>query len=93
MGQRNPGCEGIFFPPTTRALRVVEQVAQEAVQPCGGLALAGRQVPNKAAPSLPSSAGWGRENNGRLVGRDKDREITQQLPSWAKQTRLGEKLV
>jgi len=25
-----------------------------------------------------------------LTGQDKDRQITQQLPSWAKQTRLGE---
>jgi len=30
--------------------------------PCGGLTLAGHQVPTKAAPSLPSSAGQGREN-------------------------------
>jgi len=29
---------------------------------CGGLTLAGHQVPTKAAPSLPSSAGQGKEN-------------------------------
>lgn len=28
---------------------------------CGGLTLAGQQVPNKSAPSLPSSAGQGKE--------------------------------
>ena len=33
-----------------------------------------------------------RKYNERLVGRDKDREITQQLPLQAKQTRPGEKV-
>ena len=32
------------------------------IQICGGLTLAGCQVPTKAALSLPSSAGQGREN-------------------------------
>ena len=32
------------------------------VNSCGGLTVAGRQVPTKAALSLPSSAGQGREN-------------------------------
>ena len=41
----------------------------------GGLTLAGCQVPTKAALSLPSSAGQGRENiTKRLLGPDKDRE-------------------
>jgi len=43
-------------------------------------------VPNKATVSLPSSAGRGRENvNERVMGRGKDREMTQKLPSQAKQ--------
>jgi len=51
-------------------------------------------VPTKAPQSLPSSTGQGRENTDeRLVGRDKDREITRQLLSWAEQTQLGENLV
>ena len=59
---------------------------------CGGLTLAGRQVPTKAALSLPllSWTGEGKYNE-RLVSRGKDREITQQLLSRAKQTRLGGK--
>ena len=57
---------------------------------CGGLTLAGCQLSTQAAVSLPSSAGWGKKYNAGLMGRDKDREITQQLPSWAKQTQLGE---
>ncbi|KAK4805622.1 hypothetical protein QYF61_022380 [Mycteria americana] len=32
----------------------------------------------------------GRKYNERLMGRDKDKEITQQLPSRAKRSRLGE---
>ena len=61
---------------------------------CGGLALAGRQVPTKAALSLPLLSWTGeRKYNERLVGQDKDKEITQQLPSWAKQTQIGEKLI
>ena len=61
---------------------------------CGGLTLAGRQVPTKAALSLPLLNWTGeRKYNERLMGRGKDREITHQLLSQAKQTRLGEKLV
>jgi len=42
-------------------------------------------------PSLPPSNGHrGGKQNKRLAGQDKEREITHQLPSWAKQTRLGE---
>ena len=55
---------------------------------CGGLTLAGCQVPTKATLSLPSSAGQGRENI--MKGSWVDREVTHQLPSRAKQTRLGE---
>lgn len=32
---------------------------------CGGLVLAGCQAPTDAAPWLPSSAGWGRENRNK----------------------------
>jgi len=46
---------------------------------------------HQAAPSLPSSAGRGREKyDEELVGQVKDGEITQQLLAWAKQTQLGE---
>ena len=59
---------------------------------CGGLTLAGCQVPTKAALSITPLLNWTgeRKYNERLVGRDKDREITQQVPSQTKQTRLGE---
>ena len=60
---------------------------------CGRLTLAGRQVPTKAALSLPLLSWTGeRKYNESLMGQDKDREVTQQLLSWAKQTRLGEKI-
>ncbi|KAK4814539.1 hypothetical protein QYF61_022258 [Mycteria americana] len=46
---------------------------------CGGLTLAGRQVPTKAALALPVLSWTGeRKCNERLVGPDKDREITHQ---------------
>jgi len=53
----------------------------------------GCQVPTKAALSLLLLS-WTRERkyNEKLVGRVKDRDITYQLPSWAKQTELGEKI-
>jgi len=45
----------------------------------------------KAALSLPLLSWKGeRKYDKRLVGRDKHREITQQLPSRAKQIELGE---
>jgi len=48
-------------------------------------------VPTKAALSLPFLSWTGdRKYNERLMGRDKDREITQQLPSQAKQAGLAE---
>ena len=54
---------------------------------CGGLTLAGHQVPTKAALSLPLLNSTGeRKYNERLMGRDKDREIPWQLLSRAKQT-------
>jgi len=53
--------------------------------------LAGHQVPTQAAPSL-THLNWTGEKkyHKRLVGQDKDREITQQLLSQGKQTQLGE---
>jgi len=49
-------------------------------------------MPSKSVLSLPLLSWIGEKKyNERLVGGDKGREgITQQLPSWAKQTRLGE---
>ena len=48
-------------------------------------------MPTKAALSLPFLSWTGeRKYNERFMTRDKDREITQQLPSRTKQTRLGE---
>lgn len=35
----------------------------------------------------------GRKYDKRLKGRVEDREITQQLLSWVKQTELGDKLI
>ena len=59
---------------------------------CGGLTLAGHQVHTKAALSLTLLSWTGeRKYNEGLMGRDKDREITQQLLSRARQTRFGEK--
>jgi len=46
-------------------------------------------VPTKAALSLLNWTGE-KKYNKRLMGRDKDRGITHQLPSQAKQTQLGE---
>ena len=54
---------------------------------CGGLTLAGGQVPTEAALSLPSSAGQGREYNERLVDQDKDRE--RSFNYCHRQNRLG----
>jgi len=54
--------------------------------------LAGCQVPAKAAPSLPLLS-WRGEKKIRRIARGLrlgQGEITQQLPLWAKQTRLGE---
>jgi len=53
--------------------------------------LAGCQVPTKAALSLPLLIWTGdRQYHARLMGQDEDREITHQLPLWAKQTQSGE---
>ena len=41
---------------------------------CGGLTLAGGQVPTRAALSLPSFNKWEKRHNETLVSRDKDRE-------------------
>jgi len=42
-------------------------------------------------PLSQSLASEGQEKKTRnFMGQDKDREITYQLPSWAKQTRPGE---
>jgi len=47
--------------------------------------LAGCQVPTKATLSLPLLSWTGeRKHSERLVGQGEDREITWQLPSWAK---------
>jgi len=54
------------------------------------LTLAGFQGPTKAALSLPLLIWTGEtKHNERPMGREKDREITQQLPPQAKQTQLG----
>jgi len=54
---------------------------------CHGLAWLDAGCPPKPLYHSPSSTGQGRKNNDKkLVGQDKDREITQLLPSWAKQT-------
>ena len=61
---------------------------------CGGLTLAGCQVSTKAVLSHPLLRWTGeREYNKRVMGQDNDRDITQQLLSWANQTKLGEKLM
>ena len=49
------------------------------------------RCPPKPLYHSPPQLDRGRKHNGRLVARYKDREITQQLPSQAKQTGLGEK--
>jgi len=57
---------------------------------CGGLTLAGCQVPTKADLSLPFLSWTGkRKYHEKLMGREKDREITQQLLSRAKQMTWG----
>jgi len=58
---------------------------------CGGLTLAGSQVPTKATFITPLLNRTGeRKYDERLVGQEENREITQQLPSWARQTTLRE---
>lgn len=50
---------------------------------CDGLTLAGREVPTKPTLSLPSSAGWEKKYNRRLVGRNKDHLYTStKLEKW-----------
>lgn len=50
--------------------------------------MAGRQMPpsNSIIPLLDI----GRKYDEKLVGQDKDRQITQLLLSWENQTQLGE---
>lgn len=56
---------------------------------CGGMTLAGSHRASKAAPSLPTLAGQGRENlmEGWRSGQGR---ITQELLSWAERSQLGE---
>ncbi len=63
---------------------------QDVQYHCGGLTLTEHEVPAKATLLLPFLNWTGeRKYNERLMGRDKDRESSQQLPSQAKQTGLG----
>jgi len=60
-----------------------------SVQECGGLNLAGCQVPTQLFSPLLSRTG--RENTMKMLrGQDKDREIAHRLPPWAKQSQLWE---
>jgi len=48
---------------------------------CGALTLTGRQGPTEASLTLPFLSWTGeREDNKKLLGWDKDKEITRQLP-------------
>ena len=54
---------------------------RKGLKGCGGLTLAGCQVPTKLLYHSPPQQDRGRKYDERFVGQDKDREITQQLPS------------
>ena len=55
---------------------------------CSGLAFSSCQAPTQPLSHSPSSAGWGRKYDEKAHGRDKGKDISYQLPSQAKQTRL-----
>jgi len=55
----------------------------------GGMWSGTRCPPSHTITPPPQLDGKIKAKKG-LMGQDKDRQITQQLPSWAKQTRLGE---
>jgi len=57
---------------------------------CGEFTLAGWQVPTWPLCCSPPELDEQEKKHERLVGRDKDRQITHQLLSRAKQTQLGE---
>lgn len=85
-------CEGLGGGEHCVLLLWISSFIYFQIMPCGGLTLAGQQLLTRPALSLPSAAAQGRERTSdeRLMGWGKDREITQQLPSWEKQTSLGE---
>lgn len=49
-----------------------------------------RCLPNHSIIPSSQQGGGGGKYDKKLVGHDKDREITHQLPSCAKQTEVGE---
>jgi len=52
---------------------------------CGGLTLAGCQMPTQLLFHSPSATGQRGENNmGKVMGQDKYRKISNQLLSWSK---------
>jgi len=55
----------------------------------GGSTRPGRQPPTQLLFHCPSAGQEGENMMKELMGRDEDREITYQLPSWQNQTRLG----
>lgn len=58
---------------------------------CDEFTQAGCQTPTRASPSLPSAAGQGRENMTKVHELTwGQREITQKIPSQAKQTQIGD---
>lgn len=52
--------------------------------------MAGCQTPTQPLSHSPSEQDGGENKIIKLVSRNKDKEITLQLPSWAKQSQLGE---
>lgn len=78
----------------TTGLQGLERRARElrfsSVLPSGGLALAGCQAPTELLSLRFLKRSGGENRIKKLVGRDEGRDITFQLPSWAKQTLHGE---
>jgi len=53
---------------------------------CGGLTMAGCQMPTQQhSRSLSSTVQWEENKMKRLIGQDKDREMVYRLLAWAKQ--------
>lgn len=78
----------------TTGLQGLERRARElrssSVLPSGGLALAGCRAPTELLSLRFLKRSGGENGIKKLVGREEGRDITFQLPSWAKQTLHGE---
>lgn len=73
----------VFFSQST-------EVNKEHFCMCGGLTLAGGQMPTQLLSHSHLQQVGGENTMKKLLGQDKDREMAYQLPSQAKQARLVE---